>query len=294
MYKIVGSDGKAYGPISAEQARQWLAEGRINAHTQVQPEGSAEWKPVAAVPELSAAMRLTFTAPLSPAVTQTGQSHGLAITSFVLGLLSMFCAGVFTGIPAVICGHLARGRAKRAPAQYGGAGFALAGLIMGYGSVLVTIAAVALIWGMVLQLSKGMSTMKPKAQSIQCVTHMKQIGLACRIWSNDNNDQFPFNVSTNKGGTLEWCARDTNGFDSGLVYHFQVMSNELSSPKILVCPADTTKWPALNFLQLTAQNISYQLRSGREVDESKPRQVLARCPIHGHTLFCDGSVQAGQ
>src|SRR5438045_290936 len=53
MYKIIGADGKEYGPISAEQLRQWVAEGRANAQTQVLPEGQMEWKTIAEVPELA-------------------------------------------------------------------------------------------------------------------------------------------------------------------------------------------------------------------------------------------------
>ena len=38
--------------------------------------------------------------------------------------------------------------------------------------------------------------------------------------------------------------------------HFQVMSNELSTPKILACPADT-RAAANNFFRLKNQNVSY-------------------------------------
>jgi hypothetical protein len=51
MYKIIGADGKEYGPISAEQLRQWIAEGRANAQTRVQAEGTSEWKPLSSFPE---------------------------------------------------------------------------------------------------------------------------------------------------------------------------------------------------------------------------------------------------
>ena len=44
MYKIIGADQKEYGPISAEQLRAWIAEGRVNAQTCVLPEGGTEWK----------------------------------------------------------------------------------------------------------------------------------------------------------------------------------------------------------------------------------------------------------
>lgn len=54
MYKIIGADQKEYGPVSAEQLRQWIAEGRVNAQTRIQAEGSAEWKPLSAYPEFAA------------------------------------------------------------------------------------------------------------------------------------------------------------------------------------------------------------------------------------------------
>ena len=55
MYKIIGADGKEYGPVSAEQLRQWLNEGRVNQQTRVQVEGSADWRAMGDVAELSQA-----------------------------------------------------------------------------------------------------------------------------------------------------------------------------------------------------------------------------------------------
>jgi hypothetical protein len=56
MYRIIGADGKEYGPISAEQLRQWIAEGRVNAQTRVLAEGATEWKTIAETPEFAAAV----------------------------------------------------------------------------------------------------------------------------------------------------------------------------------------------------------------------------------------------
>ena len=50
MYKIIGGDGKEYGPISADQLRQWIIQSRVNRTTQIKVEGSAEWKPLSAFP----------------------------------------------------------------------------------------------------------------------------------------------------------------------------------------------------------------------------------------------------
>ena len=44
MYKIVGVDGRQYGPVSAEEIRRWIADKRVNAQTLVQMEGTQEWK----------------------------------------------------------------------------------------------------------------------------------------------------------------------------------------------------------------------------------------------------------
>ena len=52
MYKIIGSDGKEYGPVTTEQLRQWLTEGRVNAQTRVQAAGTADWKSLGEFPEL--------------------------------------------------------------------------------------------------------------------------------------------------------------------------------------------------------------------------------------------------
>lgn len=42
-----------YGPVSAEQIRQWIAERRVDSETKLQAEGSGEWKRLAEVPEFA-------------------------------------------------------------------------------------------------------------------------------------------------------------------------------------------------------------------------------------------------
>jgi hypothetical protein len=79
MYKIIGADGKEYGPITAEQLRQWVAEGRANAQTKVLPEGSTEWKTLAEVPELAGA------ATIAPRPQPAYQPGGVAATDQVNG-----------------------------------------------------------------------------------------------------------------------------------------------------------------------------------------------------------------
>jgi len=53
MFKIIGADGRQYGPATADQVRLWIAEGRANAQSMAQVEGATEWKPLSAFPEFA-------------------------------------------------------------------------------------------------------------------------------------------------------------------------------------------------------------------------------------------------
>jgi|GEM_PF-837171 len=82
---------------------------------------------------------------------------GSAITSMVLGILSLATCFV-TGVPAIICGHVARSKIRRSGGVYSGDGLAVAGLILGY----VT-SALAVLWiGLLLA---GVSV--PPSQTLQ-------------------------------------------------------------------------------------------------------------------------------
>ena len=54
MYKIIGADGKEYGPVSAELLRDWIQQGRVSLQTQARPEGVTDWKPLSSFPEFNA------------------------------------------------------------------------------------------------------------------------------------------------------------------------------------------------------------------------------------------------
>jgi hypothetical protein len=66
MYRIIGADGNQYGPISADQLRQWIAEGRANAQTKVLAEGTMEWKPLSEFPEFFPSASAPGPTPLPP------------------------------------------------------------------------------------------------------------------------------------------------------------------------------------------------------------------------------------
>jgi len=133
---------------------------------------------------------------------------------------------------------------------------------------------------------------KQRAQQINCVNNLKQMGLSFRTFALDCGDQYPFNASTNAGGSMELCgALDRDGFDSNGFLHLMVMSNELSTTKILICPKDkATKW-AEDFSHLTTGNVTYLIRSGTNLSEVNPTNILAVCPVDGNVLYCGGSVR---
>jgi hypothetical protein len=84
MFKIIGADQQQYGPVSAEQIRQWIAEGRANAQTLALAEGSTEWKSLGSLPEFAEALaRLAPTPP--PPAPAAGPAPLPAATAATLG-----------------------------------------------------------------------------------------------------------------------------------------------------------------------------------------------------------------
>jgi hypothetical protein len=159
-----------------------------------------------------------------------------------------------------------------------------------WGIVLVCVLPVFLIAFLAAMLLPALAAAKRKAQEITSINNMKQIGLAFRIWEGDHNGQFPFNVSQAQGGTRELCQPDNDGYDHNPAPTFMVMSNELFTPRILICPNDLNKHEAVDFASLTGDNISYQLRTGTNVVDSNPQEILLVDSINGLVLYCDGSV----
>ena len=303
-YHMIGADGKEYGPISVDQLRDWISQGRVNGQTRIRPAESTDWAPAAQVPDLAALFGSAGPPPLptgAPPVLRPpkppARREGLAVISFVLGIASfVLCLSAISGIPAIICGYIARSRARRAPTQYGGAGFAMAGIVLGYVSILFSLVVAALLLPAISKAHRSAQWQprwqpQTQPQPSTCENHLRQIALAFKVWALEHNDQFPFNVSTNAGGTLELCKPGPDGFDQNALVHFRAVGGDLLNPEFLVCPSDHSKHVAPSLDALGPANISYQLRTGTNINGDNPQEVLAVCPIHGNRVFCDGNVR---
>ena len=100
---------------------------------------------------------------------------------------------------------------------------------------------------------------------INCASNLKQVGLAYRVWEGDNGDHYPMRGFTNELGVSE-VPKPSNMFR-----YFQVMSNELSDPRVIICPADNRS-AATNFKVLSNTNLSYFV--GLDADETQPTMLL--------------------
>lgn len=120
--------------------------------------------------------------------------------------------------------------------------------------LLVVIAIIAILAAMLLPV---LAAAKRRAQRINCVSNLKQINLAFRIWEGDNNNLYPMAVSTSAGGAMESIACSENRTPGsycpgGITNIFCCMSNELSTTKIIICPSDSSRTAATNFEELGA------------------------------------------
>jgi hypothetical protein len=143
MYKIIGADQKEYGPVSADQLRQWVVEGRVNGQTKVQAPAMTEWKAIADLPEFAdifpktQAPALTPPTPISPPPPPPASSQ-LALWSMITGICSLFCccAWFLVAPLAIVFGAVALSHLKNHP-ELTGRGFAILGIVLGIVAIVI-------------------------------------------------------------------------------------------------------------------------------------------------------------
>jgi hypothetical protein len=125
------------------------------------------------------------------------------------------------------------------------------------------------VLGIVLILTAGLCAALPRlkqhTESVECGNYMASIGYAARMWAGDNTNFLPCD--------------------------FLTMSNELNTPRILICPADHSRQPATSWASFSPTNCTYQiLTPGAPYNDTN---AFFRCLIHDHLGYADGSVFDG-
>jgi prepilin-type N-terminal cleavage/methylation domain-containing protein/prepilin-type processing-associated H-X9-DG protein len=137
--------------------------------------------------------------------------------------------------------------------------------------LMMVIAIITIVAALLLP---ALARTKAKAHRIQCLNNLKQVGVANLAFAHEHGERFPMRVSTNQGGSMEYARSAPNA--AGLfVYsfrNFQVLSNDLVTPQMLVCRADK-RVAASNFARLRDENVSYF--AGLDADPARPGSVVA-------------------
>jgi competence protein ComGC len=130
--------------------------------------------------------------------------------------------------------------------------------------VLVVLVVVAVLIAVLLP---SFMPHKRRVSKIGCVQYLQGITLAFRIWEGDNGDKYPTQLGSADGGVMELAAT------GNVAVVFQVMSNELSTARLLICPTDARRHWATNFpSDFGNTNVSYFV--GLDAAEKYPNSIL--------------------
>jgi len=135
--------------------------------------------------------------------------------------------------------------------------------------LLVVIGIIALLAGLLLP---ALSQAKEKAKRVKCMSNLRQIALAFRVFALDHDGFYPWHTDPSEGGTYGAFAADP-------WRNFLAASAELDAPRILACPSDTATLSAVtdwkSFAAGTNQNKALSYFTGLDAYEETPQAFVA-------------------
>jgi hypothetical protein len=137
MYRIIGADGREYGPITATQLLEWIAEGRANAQTRAKAEDTDQWKPLTEYVEFASALSRTpppLSAPGLISIAPAPRTNSMALAAMWMGVLSITCGmcccyGMPFNVLGIVFALVALAQIRNDPLSQQGRGLAIAGLV---------------------------------------------------------------------------------------------------------------------------------------------------------------------
>ena len=137
--------------------------------------------------------------------------------------------------------------------------------------LLVVIAIIGILAAMLMP---ALAAAMARAKRVWCENNLRQVGLGFHLFMHEHNSQFPMQVPMASGGAKEFVQ---NGYAvNGPFYFshriFETLSNELVYPKVLLCKAELTRFPAASFSTLQNSNLSYFV--GVTADFSQPDSIF--------------------